>query len=80
MPMNFRFFPKLVEISPGTTEIVRLNKLLKLLYQTIINLKGLSIEYVNKANKKYSKYRVIVDLVSEFRTILKIKDIIKVNK
>ena len=66
--------------SPGTTELVERSKLLKLLYKPIIKVKGLSIEYVNKVNEKYPMYKEIIDLVSEFRIILKSKATTKINK
>ena len=66
--------------SPGTTALVELDKLLKLLYKPIIKLKGLSIKCVNKANEKYPLYKEIINLVSEFRTILKCKAITEINK
>ena len=66
-------------ISPSATELVERNKLLKLLYKPIIKVKGLSIEFVNKVNEKYPRYKEIIDLVSEFRTILKSKAITKID-
>lgn len=65
---------------PGTTELVERNQLLKLLYKPLINVKGLSIESVNIVNEKYPIYKEIIDLVCEFRAILKNKEIIEFNK
>ena len=62
-----------------TAELVERTKLLKLLYNPIIKVKGLSIETLNKVNEKYPRYKEIIDLVSEFRTILKSKAITKIN-
>jgi transposase len=50
------------------------------LYKPIIKVKGLSIEYVDKVNEKYPMYKEIIDLVNDFRTILKSKAVIKINK
>lgn len=66
--------------SPGTTELVERNQLLKLLYKPIIKVKGLSIESLNKVNEKYPIYKEIIDLVCEFRAILKNKAINEFNK
>jgi transposase/predicted DNA-binding protein (UPF0251 family) len=66
--------------SPGTTDLVERNKLLKLLYKPLIKVKGLSIEYVNKVNDKYPRYKEIIDLVNEFRLILKSKAVTKISK
>jgi len=66
--------------SPSTTELVERNKLLNLLYKPIIKVKGLTIEFVNKVNEKYPCYKEIIDLVSEFRMILKSKAINKIDK
>lgn len=63
-----------------TAELVERTKLLKLLYNPMIKVKGLSIETLNKVNEKYPRYKEIIDLVSEFRTILKRKAITKINK
>jgi hypothetical protein len=65
--------------SPCTTELVEVErkKLLKLLYKPLTKVKGLSIENLNKVNEKYPNYKEIIDLVSEFRIILKTKAIIK---
>lgn len=59
------------DISSAKTELVERYKLLKLLYNPVNKVKGLSIEYVNKVNMKYPKYKEIIDLVGDFRTILK---------
>lgn len=66
--------------SPCTTELVERNKLIKLLYKPLTKVRGLSIENLNKVNEKYPRYKEIIDLVSEFRTILKGKEITKFNK
>lgn len=66
--------------SPCTTELVERKKLLKLLYKPLTKVKGLSIEILNKVNEKYPRYKEIIDLVSEFRVILKNKAITKINK
>lgn len=66
--------------SPCTTELLERSKLLKLLYKPIINVKGLSVEDLNKVNEKYPRYKEIIDLVSEFRVILKSKAITKIDK
>ena len=50
------------------------------MYKPIIKVKGLSIENLNKVNEKYPRYKEIIDLVSEFRIILKSKAITKINK
>ena len=65
---------------PGTTELVERNQLLKLLYKPIIQVRGLSIEYVNKVNEKYPIYKEIIDLVCEFRKILKGKSVTEFDK
>lgn len=65
--------------SPATTELVERNQLLKLLYKPIIKVKGLSIESINKVNEKYPIYKEIIDLVCEFRAILKNKAITAFN-
>ena len=57
--------------SPAKTELVERRKLLKLLYKPISEVKGLSVENINKVNEKYSIYKQIIDLVCEFRKILK---------
>ncbi len=66
--------------SPGTTDLVERNQLLKLLYKPIMEVKGLSIESVNQVNEKYPRYKEIIDLVCEFRTILKSKAITELKK
>lgn len=66
--------------SPSTTKLVERNQLLKLLYKPIMEIKGLSIETVNQVNEKYPMYKEIIDLVCEFRTILKRKAITEFNK
>jgi len=66
--------------SPGTTELVERNQLIKLLYKPIIQVKGLSTENLNKVNGKYPRYKEIIDLVCEFRAILKSKAITAFNK
>jgi len=66
--------------SRGTTALVERRQLLKLLYKPIIEVKGLSIENINKVNEKYPIYKQIIDLVCEFRTILKSKAITVFNK
>lgn len=66
--------------SPGTTELVERNQLIKLLYKPIIEVKGLSTENLNKVNEKYPRYKEIIDLVCEFRAILKSKAITAFNK
>lgn len=66
--------------SPGTTKLVERNQLLKLLYKPIIEVRGLSIETVNQVNEKYPIYKEVIDLVCEFRTILKSKAITEINK
>ena len=50
------------------------------MYKPIISVKDLSIEYVNKINEKYPRYKEIIDLVNEFRVILKSIAITKINK
>ena len=50
------------------------------MYKPIINVKGLSVEDLNKVNEKYPRYKEIIDLVSEFRVILKSKAITKIDK
>ena len=66
-------------ISPAKTELVERYKLLKLLYNPVTKIKGLSSEYVNKVNTKYPKYKEIIDLVGDFRTIFKNKATSKIN-
>jgi transposase/predicted transcriptional regulator len=66
--------------SLGTTELVERNQLLKLLYKPLIQVRGLSIETVSQVNAKYPRYEEIIDLVCEFRTILKSKAITEFNK
>ncbi len=66
--------------SPGTTDLVERNQLLKLLYKPIMEVKGLSIESVNQVNEKYPRCKEIIDLVCEFRTILKSKAITELKK
>lgn len=66
-------------ISPAKTELVERYKLLKLLYNPVTKIKGLSSEYVNKVNTKYPKYKEIIDLVGDFRTIFKNKATCKIN-
>ncbi|MBZ9607337.1 transposase [Clostridium estertheticum] len=66
--------------SPATTDLVDRGQLLKLLYKPLIKVKRLSIDYVNKVNEKYPLYKEIIDLVGEFRKILKNKEISKISK
>jgi len=66
--------------SPITTELVERKQLLKLLYKPIIEVKGLSVENINKVNDKYPAYKEIIDLVYEFRSILKSKTITAFDK
>jgi len=66
--------------SPGTTELVERNHLLKLLYKPIVLVKGLSIESINKVNEKHPIYKEIIDLVCEFRAILKNKAITEFDR
>lgn len=66
--------------SVAKSELVERYKLLKLLYNPVTKVNGLSIECVNKVNIKYPKYKEIIDLVVDFRTILKEKSEFKINK
>ncbi|WP_157781529.1 hypothetical protein [Pelosinus fermentans] len=50
------------------------------MYKPIIEVKGLSIENVNQVNEKCPRYKEIIDLVCEFRSILKSKAITAFNE
>ncbi len=63
-----------------STDIVERSQLLKLLYKPIYKVKGLSVEYVNKVIERYPVYKQIIDIVNEFRTILKNKTVNEMDK
>lgn len=62
-----------ITASTVATDIIERSQLLKLLYKPISMIKGLSDEYLDKVNNKYPVYKQVIDIVNEFREILKNK-------
>jgi len=68
------------KIAIETTELVERKLLIRLLFKPLDKIKGLDNECLDRVNSQYPWYKVLIDIVKEFKKLLLEKDVTRIEQ